>query len=213
MRIFIERFILGILPPLVLLLATNPLGFSWPLSLRIIGIIVVFVVAGIAAYFAGWDEWRWERLRGLWWLWSIFGLVGGLALPLWVTPLIVRPQAEENPAELVSLRAELNARTQDLERAKKAASESKPAAPPVQVHLAGVGTIEVPYIRNMGPLNTLNRFSLAKEIGKKLEGQDIAFLITAPRENVLLKYDLEMMLNAGGLIKAVQRAYKGSTTI
>ena len=36
-------------------------GFSWPL--RIIGVIVIIMVAGIAAYFAGWEEWRWERLR------------------------------------------------------------------------------------------------------------------------------------------------------
>lgn len=88
MRVFIERFILGILPPIVVLLAfTNPLGFSWPL--RILGILVIILLAGIAAFFAGWDEWRWQRLRGLWWLWAIFGLSGGVAFALWPIPLIV----------------------------------------------------------------------------------------------------------------------------
>jgi hypothetical protein len=37
------------------------------------------------------DEWRWERLRQLWWLWSVFGLSGGVALALWLTPLTVGP--------------------------------------------------------------------------------------------------------------------------
>jgi hypothetical protein len=86
MRIFIERFVLAILAPLAMLLAvTNPMGFSWPL--RIIGVTVIVVVAGIAAHIAGWEEWRWERLRAMWWLWAIFGLSGGGALALWLTPL------------------------------------------------------------------------------------------------------------------------------
>ena len=88
MRVFIERFVLAILAPLVVLLAvTNPVGFSWPL--KIIGVIVIVVVAGIAAHFAGWEEWRWERLRGMWWLWAIFGLSGGVAVTLWwLTPSV-----------------------------------------------------------------------------------------------------------------------------
>jgi hypothetical protein len=131
------------------------------------------------------DNFRWERLRGLWWLWSIFGLSGGVALALWGTPMIVRPQADQNPTS-------------------NSTPAATPAAPPVQVYLARVGTIEVPYIRNMGPLNTLNRFSLAKDIGKKLEGQDTAFLITASKENFIVKYDLEMILNVGGHIRIVQ---------
>ena len=59
----------------------------------------------------GWDNFlvrwteklRWERLRGLWWLWSIFGLSGGVALALWVTPLIgVRtvPPTATSPSEI-----------------------------------------------------------------------------------------------------------------
>jgi hypothetical protein len=39
----------------------------------------------------GTDKLRWERVRGLWWLWSIFGLSGGVALALWLTPLLVGP--------------------------------------------------------------------------------------------------------------------------
>ena len=37
------------------------------------------------------DELRWERLRRLWWLWTIFGLTGGVALALWLTPQTVGP--------------------------------------------------------------------------------------------------------------------------
>ena len=36
----------------------------------------------------GAEQLRWERIRGLWWLWSIFGLSGGLALALWLTPFL-----------------------------------------------------------------------------------------------------------------------------
>jgi hypothetical protein len=89
-RIFIERFVLAILAPFVVgLLTANPVGFDWPL--RIIGVIVIIVLAGIAAHFAGWEEWRWERLRGMWWLWTIFGLSAGVALVLWLFPLLLSP--------------------------------------------------------------------------------------------------------------------------
>src|SRR5437899_2743998 len=90
MSVFIERFLLAILAALAVLLAvTNPMGFSD--TARIIGVIIIVVVAGIAAYFVGWNEWRWERLRALWWLWSIIGLSGGVALVLWLTPLLIGP--------------------------------------------------------------------------------------------------------------------------
>jgi hypothetical protein len=51
MSIFIERFLLAILATLVVLLAvTNPMGFSG--AGRIIGVLIIFVLAAIAAYFA-----------------------------------------------------------------------------------------------------------------------------------------------------------------
>jgi hypothetical protein len=51
MIIFIERFLLAILAALAVLLAvTNPMGFSG--TLRFIGVIVIFGLAGLAAYFA-----------------------------------------------------------------------------------------------------------------------------------------------------------------
>jgi hypothetical protein len=51
MSIFIERFLLAILAALAVLLAvTNPMGFSG--TARIIGVIIIFVLAGIAAYFS-----------------------------------------------------------------------------------------------------------------------------------------------------------------
>ena len=53
--------------------------------------MVIIIVAVIAAYFAGWDEWRWSRLSGVWWFWWIFGLSGGASLVLWLTPLLHPP--------------------------------------------------------------------------------------------------------------------------
>jgi hypothetical protein len=86
MRVFIERFVLGILAPVVVLLAfTNPMEWDW--AARGVGIAVSIIVAGIASYFSGWDALHWERLRSLWWLWLIIGLSGGSAL----SPLFVKP--------------------------------------------------------------------------------------------------------------------------
>jgi hypothetical protein len=49
MNIFIERFLLAILAALAVLLAvTNPMQFS--VTSRIIGVIIIFILAGIAAY-------------------------------------------------------------------------------------------------------------------------------------------------------------------
>ncbi len=79
MRIFIERFILAILAALVLFIVTTPMQISW-WPTRIVSIIGIVIIAGIAAYLTGWNEWRWERIRAVWWLWSIFGTSAG-ALP------------------------------------------------------------------------------------------------------------------------------------
>ena len=124
MRVFIERFVLGILAPLfVLLAATNPMGFSWPL--RTIGIILTVVVAGIAAYFAGWDEWRWERLRGLWWLWSMLGLSGGIVLALWLIPLAVQSQLKEAQQERDHAKHELSRLQSQLASTQTALNDIK----------------------------------------------------------------------------------------
>jgi hypothetical protein len=66
MRIFIERFVLAILAALAVLLAiTNPMGFSG--TARVIGVIVIVILAAVAAYFAErHGELRWERVRRLW---------------------------------------------------------------------------------------------------------------------------------------------------
>jgi disulfide bond formation protein DsbB len=55
MSIFIERFFLAILATLAVLLAvTNPMGFSR--TTRIIAVIAIFILAGIAAYFSEWVQ-------------------------------------------------------------------------------------------------------------------------------------------------------------
>ena len=75
------------------------------------------------------DEWRWERLRGLWWLWSIFGLIGGVTLTLWLAPQIVGDRDLEN-AEVAGLRGNLDAaqrRVTSLEAALQSRATSVPA--------------------------------------------------------------------------------------
>jgi hypothetical protein len=64
MSIFIERFLLAILATLAVLLAvTNPMGYSG--TARVIGVIVIFVLAGIAAYFAdGFNENSYSTTNG-----------------------------------------------------------------------------------------------------------------------------------------------------
>jgi hypothetical protein len=81
MRVFIERFILAILAAFVVLLAaTNPFGFNWPV--RLPGIIFTIALAGVAARLAGWEDSRWQRLCVTRWLSAILGLSGVFAVRL-----------------------------------------------------------------------------------------------------------------------------------
>jgi hypothetical protein len=96
MRIFIERFILVILASFAILTATTPVQISW-WPTRIVTIVGIVIAAAIAAYFAGWDEWRWQRIRAVWWLWSIFGVSLGVALGFWLPPVVLGlPTPAEN---------------------------------------------------------------------------------------------------------------------
>jgi len=119
MRIYIERFVLAILAALAFAFAlTNPTGLSLPA--RIIGLIIIVVVAGLLAHFAGWEESRWERLRGLWWLWSIFGLSGGVALAVWLLPFV---QPNHEPSDLTQrldkIKQERDSKSNELQRDSK----------------------------------------------------------------------------------------------
>jgi hypothetical protein len=55
-----------------------------------------FLVHSLDALFQKFPVLRWERLQKMWWLWSMLGLIGGVALSLWLTPIIVAPQANGN---------------------------------------------------------------------------------------------------------------------
>jgi multidrug efflux pump subunit AcrA (membrane-fusion protein) len=98
----------------------------------------------------GWDnflvrsaeELRWERVRALWWLWSIFGLSGGITLALWLTPLIVGPQtvgpqSDENARQIVELRAELSSRQTELDQAKQQFATAQQRITSLQSDLQG----------------------------------------------------------------------------
>jgi hypothetical protein len=53
-----------------------------------------------------WQRWRpihWAKLRGLWWLWSIFGTSGGIALGLWLSPVVLGPPQQAENTELKTL--------------------------------------------------------------------------------------------------------------
>src|SRR5439155_24021374 len=129
MRVFIERFVLAILASLAVLLAViNPMGFSW--NERIISIIGIVVVAGIAAYFAGWDEWRWERLRAVWWLWLITGVSGGVALAVWLPLAVFGPQQNLGP-----LQSQISAMTIELDNVKQQLAAAQSQAAPKQTEL------------------------------------------------------------------------------
>jgi hypothetical protein len=59
---------------------------------------------GLDNFLVRWTEkLRWERLRGLWWVWLIFGLTGGIALTPWLPGLIdVAPQPQPVPQRSAS---------------------------------------------------------------------------------------------------------------
>ena len=121
MRIYIERFILAILAALAVLLAvTNPMEFSRTAENPRCHCHLYSgcILAAIAAYFAEkHNEWRWERLRSLWWLWAIFGASGGVAFALWLIPLIAGVPASDNEARLRALQSQLEAARQERDHA------------------------------------------------------------------------------------------------
>lgn len=67
------------------------------------------------------NTFRWERLRSLWWLWSIFGISGGVALALWLTPVVVgHPTNSENDnATDMAVQSQLTEVRQERDQAKQ----------------------------------------------------------------------------------------------
>jgi hypothetical protein len=66
------------------------------------------------------NTFRWERLRSLWWLWSIFGLSGGVALALWLTPVVVgHPANSENDNARQAVQSQLTEVRQERDQAKQ----------------------------------------------------------------------------------------------
>jgi hypothetical protein len=220
MRVFIERFVLAILASLVVLLAAiNPMGFSGPL--RVISIIVIVIVAGAAAHFAGWDEWRWERLRAVWWLWLISGVSGGVALALWLSPLVVGPP----PQDLGLLQTQISVKTMELDNATKQlkAAQSELASrqteddetkrqlgqriSQLELQLSAAkqeleNTKQAANVAQnvpprVGPINTLNTFSAAEGLFEELLPSNTSVLVTAMPENERVKNELNNLLGIG----------------
>ena len=66
------------------------------------------------------DKLRWHRLRGLWWLWSIFGLSAGVALAVWLLPF-AQPNHEQSDLtqRLDKIKQEGDSKSNELERDSK----------------------------------------------------------------------------------------------
>jgi hypothetical protein len=81
----------------------------------------------------GAEKLRWERVRGLWWLWSISGLSGGVALALWLSPILapVIPVTQEGSGEIATFRSRLAIATQENENLKRELETIRQAANPV----------------------------------------------------------------------------------
>jgi hypothetical protein len=80
---------------------------------------------------------RWERLRGLWWLWSIFGLSGGIALTLWVIPFLPG-------SPLTALKARLDIANRDRIAARQDATQAREELAAVQRNAAMTQTARNP---------------------------------------------------------------------
>jgi hypothetical protein len=105
-------------------------------------------------------------------------------------------EARKTQARLAAMESELEATKRQLGSTTQAL-EPTLTTPPVTVYLGAIGAIRVPYIRNLGPMTTLNSFSLSRDIWRKLVVEDIAVVITAPKENMLLKVNLESIFGVG----------------
>ena len=63
---------------------------------------------------------RWQRLRGLWWLWSIFGLSGGVALALWLLPFFQpNDQLSDLAQQLGKIKQEPDSKSNELARIER----------------------------------------------------------------------------------------------
>lgn len=186
MRVFIERFVLAILASLVVLLAAiNPMGFSWPA--RIISIIAIVIVAGIAAYFAGWDEWRWEHLRAVWWLWLISGVSAGVALAVWLCPFIFGPLQDFG-----ALQSQISTKTIELDNVKQQLASAQSQLTSRQTEL---DQTKQQLSQLIGPHLAIN---LANILGASDDARIIPktfVILTSKPDNELIHHDLEIILN------------------
>jgi TolA-binding protein len=196
------------------------MGFSWPR--RIIGIIVTVVVAGMAAHFAGWEEPRWQRLRGMWWLWAIFGLSGGIVSALWLAPLIFAPEPDGSARQIIAelrsqlssrqteldqtkqqiiaaqqhihaLQSDLEAQTKELNAEKQARMVAEQRASSSQDKLATSGIHD--------PAQALSILWMAKSLGDELQKSNVSILITASPSNTDLGNHLTNWFQMGGVLE------------
>jgi hypothetical protein len=214
---------------------------TWIFGFILAAIVTAFISANVRelARQRGWDtflvRWwdalppqlrdalRWERLRGLWWLWAIFGLSGGVTLALWLIPLIVAAPALNNDArqgleqQVAALQSELGTsqRQRDVAQQKLAAAEGKLAARHPEA--AKISQLEsqlsaarqeaesakqaAKAAQNMpprvGPIYTLNSFSAAEALFQELLSTNTSVLVTSTPENGTAKYDLNEVLSVG----------------
>jgi hypothetical protein len=154
----------------------------------------------------GWDNFlvrcteklRWERLRGLWWLWSIFGLSGGVALTLWLTPLIVGGRGLEN-VEVAGLREDLDAALRRV-ASLEAALQSRATSPAPSVAIS-------PPSPNM----TQEARATNLEIWHSVNDECVKGLINTYNEldSVLNDWPLKIKTNKGAFVASMINATSG----
>jgi regulator of replication initiation timing len=95
---------------------------TWLFGFIAVAVVTAFISANVRALaqrhgldtflIRWWDalpaSFKWQSLRGLWWLWWIFGLSGGIVIASWLTPL-------QSTVEMAKLRTQLTIATQENE--------------------------------------------------------------------------------------------------
>jgi hypothetical protein len=147
----------------------------------------------------GWDNFlvhwtenlRWQWLRAQWWLWSIFGIIGGITLGLWLSPVVLAPRDETRPlqSQIAATSAELDSVKQQLVTTQSQLSQRQSALDQTRKQFSDAQE-KINHKELLADINkSLNLMWPAQEIIRLFQGNDDSLLITAAANNAnLAKY-------------------------
>ena len=222
-RIFLERFVLAVLAPLFLFVVlTNPLG--WSVTSRVICGIGDLIVAAAAAYFAGWEEWRWRRVRSAWWGWLAIGGCAGALVVAYLNPFDTAADAQK--ATLIEWLKASQGETaraiaeRDDARAAAARGAAAPQAaqrPTEENPLIGAD-VEVGIIRNMAPSDRTRLADVFYEISQSLDQAEkirlradtLRYKMRQESDNGSIATDIQNIIDELNLLTAAGKTYKRS---